>query len=94
MAVRTQKGGSARDNVAILYGSSLAKELVEIEAAADGERCGIKAVVSNVNYTAAKKFHFLLFINHRLVESTALKKAIEMVYQAYLPRGAFITFSR
>ena len=32
--------------------------------------------------------NFILFINHRLVESSALKKAIEMVYSAYLPKGS------
>ncbi len=84
--VCTQKGASIRDNVAALYGSSLAKELLDVEKV--GERCSIKALISNVNYTAAKKFNFLLFINHRLVESTALRKAIEMVYQAYLPKGS------
>ena len=36
-----------------------------------------------------KKMNLLLFINHRLVESTALKKAVEMVYGAYLPKGTY-----
>ena len=29
-----------------------------------------------------------LFINHRLVDSSPLKRALEMVYSAYLPKGA------
>ncbi|WAQ94718.1 MLH1-like protein, partial [Mya arenaria] len=33
-----------------------------------------------------KKGTLLLIINHRLVESSALKKAIDLVYQAYLPK--------
>ncbi|XP_068940419.1 DNA mismatch repair protein Mlh1 isoform X2 [Petaurus breviceps papuanus] len=42
--------------------------------------------ISNANYSM-KKCILLLFINHRLVESTALKKAVENVYAAYLPKN-------
>ena len=65
LSVRTQRGASARDNVATLYGSALAKELIEVGSGdKDGggckSVCEFKAIVSNVNYTAAKKFHFLV----------------------------------
>jgi DNA mismatch repair ATPase MutL len=46
--------------------------------------------MTNANYNV-KKMNLLLFINHRLVESTALKKAIEMVYGAYLPKCQLIS---
>ncbi|TRM60315.1 hypothetical protein BD626DRAFT_504926 [Schizophyllum amplum] len=42
---------------------------------------------TNANYHA-KKMVFLLFINHRLVESSRLKRAIEGVYSTILPKGA------
>ncbi|XP_069417342.1 DNA mismatch repair protein Mlh1 isoform X2 [Ovis canadensis] len=42
--------------------------------------------ISNANYSV-KKCIFLLFINHRLVESASLRKAIETVYAAYLPKS-------
>uniref|UniRef100_A0A8C0E4Y2 MutL homolog 1 n=1 Tax=Balaenoptera musculus TaxID=9771 RepID=A0A8C0E4Y2_BALMU len=42
--------------------------------------------ISNANYSV-KKCIFLLFINHRLVESASLRKAIETVYAAYLPKN-------
>ena len=38
-----------------------------------------------------------LFINHRLVDSSSLKRALEMVYSAYLPKGSDLSshdFSR
>ena len=44
--------------------------------------------ISNVNYNV-KKMVFLLFINNRLVDSTAIKRAIEHVYASYLPKGSF-----
>ncbi|ELK33343.1 DNA mismatch repair protein Mlh1 [Myotis davidii] len=46
----------------------------------------MKGYISNANYSV-KKCIFLLFINHRLVESASLKKAIETVYAAYLPKN-------
>ncbi|GJJ10468.1 hypothetical protein Clacol_004694 [Clathrus columnatus] len=44
--------------------------------------------LSGVNYHA-KKMTFLLFINHRLVESSRLKKGIESVYNSLLPKGTY-----
>jgi hypothetical protein len=42
---------------------------------------------SNANYST-KKGEFLLFINHRLVNSPAIKKALDAVYANYLPKGS------
>jgi DNA mismatch repair protein MLH1 len=47
-----------------------------------------KGLLSNVNVGSFTKLTLLLFINHRLVDSTAIKKSIEMVYSAYLPKGS------
>ncbi|KAF5383218.1 hypothetical protein D9615_005029 [Tricholomella constricta] len=45
-----------------------------------------KAHITNANYQA-KKMVFLLFINHRLVESSRMKRAFEAVYNGILPKG-------
>ena len=37
--------------------------------------------------TTSRRQPFLLFINHRSVESSAIKKAIEQTYSAFLPKG-------
>jgi len=44
-------------------------------------------LISNVNIGGLSRLNLLLFINHRLVDSTAIRKSIEMVYGAYLPKG-------
>jgi len=82
------------DNIRIIYGSEIAKELVDIELSDGKLKFRLSGKISRVNYNN-KKMVFLLFINHRLVESKSIKKAIENVYASYLPKGShpFIYFS-
>ncbi|KAF9506257.1 hypothetical protein BS47DRAFT_1374150 [Hydnum rufescens UP504] len=47
-----------------------------------------EAYITNANYHM-KKMVFLLFINHRSVESSRLKRAVEAVYCGILPKGTF-----
>ncbi|PMB70879.1 DNA mismatch repair protein MLH1 [Beauveria bassiana] len=77
---------STIDRVRQIYGGGVANELVEVSAS--DERWGYKAsaLVTNANYHI-KKTALVLFINHRAVESTNIKKAIEQVYSAFLPKG-------
>jgi DNA mismatch repair protein MLH1 len=72
----------------ILYGSNVAKELIEFRHSDDQYQFKVSGHVTNVNYSV-KKLVFLLFINHRLVESAALKKCIDNVYASYLPKVSF-----
>ena len=47
-----------------------------------------KWLTSNVTLGNLSKINLLLFINHRLVDSSAIRKSIELVYSAYLPKSA------
>lgn len=86
--VRTQASSDVRANVAALFGSSVARELIDFSLDETDSPLKFKAegCVTNANYNA-KKFTLLLFINNRLVDSGALRRAIDMVYSAYLPKG-------
>ncbi|ROW13143.1 hypothetical protein VPNG_04788 [Cytospora leucostoma] len=77
---------SVVDRIRQIYGGSVANELVEYSTSDD--RWGFKAegYVTNANYHI-KKTTLLLFINHRCVESTNIKKAIEQTYAAFLPKN-------
>lgn len=81
-----QPNATAVHRIRQIYGSNVANELVEISAADD--RWGFKAtgLVTNANYHI-KKTTLVLFINHRSVESTNIKKALEQIYSSYLPKG-------
>ncbi|XP_041367878.1 DNA mismatch repair protein Mlh1-like [Gigantopelta aegis] len=84
--VRTPQNSSYVDNIRTLFGSSVARELLEVTHEDSRLSFKIHGFVSNANYSM-KKSVFLLFINHRLVESLNLRKAIDTVYQAYLPKN-------
>ena len=47
----------------------------------------LQALASNANYNV-KKLTFILFINGRLVDSSAVKKAVDAVYASCLPRNS------
>ncbi|KAG6854406.1 hypothetical protein C0991_006948 [Blastosporella zonata] len=57
------------------------------EPSDDPESWHADAHITNANYQA-KKMVFLLFINHRLVESPRMKRAFEAAYNGILPKGS------
>ncbi|KAH0581895.1 hypothetical protein H2248_011575 [Termitomyces sp. 'cryptogamus'] len=57
------------------------------EPEGDPEEWHAEAHITNANYQA-KKMVFLLFINHRLVESSRMRRAFEAVYNGILPKGS------
>ncbi|KAF9235807.1 hypothetical protein BU15DRAFT_89456 [Melanogaster broomeanus] len=91
--------------IRLSYGHSIGKELLHVEVSSsrkggsssrghapdgpdDPERWSAEAYCTSPNYQA-KKTVFLLFINHRLVESSSIKRAIESLYSGVLPKGAY-----
>ncbi|KAF1955787.1 DNA mismatch repair protein mutL [Byssothecium circinans] len=74
------------DRIRQIHGGTVANELVSLKA--ENDRWGFKCDgwVSNANYSA-KRTSLLLFINHRSVESPAIKKSIEQTYATFLPKG-------
>lgn len=77
---------SVIDRVRQIYGASVANELIEYSTSDD--RWGFKAegYATNANYHI-KKTTLLLFINHRCVDSTNIRKAVEQTYAAFLPKS-------
>lgn len=86
MGIFTPSNASTVDSIRQIHGSAVANELIDFQVI--DEKWGFKASgwTSNANYHV-KKTTLLLFINHRSVESSAIKKAIEQTYTAYLPKG-------
>ncbi|KMQ47800.1 Ribosomal protein S5 domain 2-type fold, subgroup [Trichophyton rubrum] len=86
VSLSTSINSSIVDRIRQLHGGAVANELVSLEV--DGKRwgCHTSAWVTNANYHA-KKTALLIFINHRAVESTAIKRAVEQTYSTFLPKG-------
>ena len=74
------------DRIKQAYGASVAKETMSFQI--EDNKLGFKAsgYATNANYSA-KRTVLLIFINNRLVESSAVKKALEQTYQFFLPKG-------
>lgn len=84
--IRTLPNATTVDNIRSIFGSAVSRELIEVGCEDKTLAFKMNGYISNANYSV-KKCIFLLFINHRLVESAALRKAIETVYAAYLPKN-------
>ncbi|ELV14290.1 DNA mismatch repair protein Mlh1 [Tupaia chinensis] len=84
--VRTLPSATTVDNIRSIFGNAVSRELIEVGCEDKTLAFKMSGYISNANYSV-KKCIFLLFINHRLVESTSLRKAIETVYAAYLPKN-------
>lgn len=74
------------DRIRQIHGAPVANELIEFRA--EDKRFGFTAEgwTTNANYHV-KKTTILLFINHRCVESTNIRKAVEQTYSTFLPKG-------
>uniref|UniRef100_UPI0037E725D3 DNA mismatch repair protein Mlh1 n=1 Tax=Semicossyphus pulcher TaxID=241346 RepID=UPI0037E725D3 len=84
--VRTLPNASVVDNIRAVFGNAVSRELIEVGCEDPKLAFKMNGFISNANYSV-KKCILILFINHRLVESSALKKSIETVYAAYLPKN-------
>ena len=60
-------------------------DIAENSDACTGFKYKAKGYISNANWSN-RSGHFILFINHRLVDHPPLKKAVNSVYTEYLPR--------
>ncbi|GAB0093816.1 MLH1 [Sergentomyia squamirostris] len=85
-AIRTTSTPSVLDNIRIIYGNSIANELIHVKFTDSGMKFSTEAYVSNGSH-AMKKGIFLLFINNRLVDCNALKIAIHELYNVFIPAG-------
>jgi DNA mismatch repair protein MLH1 len=85
-SISVPAAATTKDRIRQIHGSAAANELVNLHA--EDQRWGFKCDgwISNANYNA-KRTTLLLFINHRAVESPAIKKSLEQTYATFLPKG-------
>ena len=83
--LRSPGSGDARDVVAQLYGSELARAMVAVELSADS--LVITGLVAPASLSRAGRGHQSTFVNHRWVRSPLLQRAIDEAYRGLLPEG-------
>lgn len=85
---------STIQNIQIAYGVALSRELIPVNFSSDvatessSLQYHIEGYLSNANYSR-KKSTCIIFINHRLVECSSIRKAVETVYADYLPKHTY-----
>ncbi len=101
--VRTLPEQDTRSVIGTLYGAPVAAELRPVAIAtstgtsaadtgtavgADGDAAlfSARGLATHGNWSA-KNFTLILFINHRLVQCSSIKRAIEAAYAPYLPKN-------
>ncbi|KAI9721912.1 MAG: hypothetical protein M1812_001868 [Candelaria pacifica] len=94
VGISTPSNASTVDRIRHIHGSGVANELIEYEVEDDNWGFKAQGWISNANYHV-KRTVLLLFINHRAVESSSIKKAVEHAYSSFLPKGGhpFVYFS-
>lgn len=84
--VITQKGASLEANVSALYGQDAGNSLLRLAFQDDSLELSVDACATSINF-GGKRFVFVLFINHRLVECAPLKRLIRELYSRLLTKG-------
>ncbi|KAK4126130.1 DNA mismatch repair protein MutL [Parathielavia appendiculata] len=85
-SIAVQASASCLDRIRQIYGGSVANELTEFSTSNDRWAFKAKGLATNANHST-KKTTVLLFINHRCVESSNIRKAIDQTYSAFLPKN-------
>jgi DNA mismatch repair protein MLH1 len=80
-----QAKASSVDRIRQIFGA-VADDLVEYDISNDKWGFKARGWASSANYHG-KKTTFLLFVNHRLVESNNIKRMLEQTYLPFLPKG-------
>jgi DNA mismatch repair protein MLH1 len=84
--ISTQAKSSTVDRIRQIHGGAVANELIEFKSSDKDWGYRAQGWTTNANYHV-KRTTLLLFINHRSVDSTNIRKAIEQTYSAFLPKG-------
>lgn len=92
LIISTRAGMLLKERIRSIFSSSIANELVTVTKAPETSLLGIKKMVASFtgpNYTNKKNMSPVFFINNRLVSCEPLRRALNVVFQIFLPRGNY-----
>lgn len=89
-SISTRPLATLKERIRVVFGTSVASELIEFSF--ECQEFGLKkfrGAVSGFNYNNKRKIQPVFFINNRLVACEPLKRAINSVFQVFLPKGHY-----
>ena len=86
MSISVASNATTIDRIRQIHGSAVANELIDFNVSSDKWGFQASGLTSNANYHV-KRTTILLFINHRAVESSAIRTAVQRTYATFLPKG-------
>lgn len=87
-AITTRPQALIKDRIRSVFGPLVASELIEFRH--DGHDYGLselRGAISGFNYNNKRKIPPVFFINNRLVSCDPLRRAMNSVFQVFLPKG-------
>ncbi len=88
--ISTVGRGKMLDAIVNAYGSSVAKELIELKAQnAPPPHATISGYISRPSVSYGTKKHLFTYVNRRFVRSEVMEKAIKRGYSSLLPKHAY-----
>ncbi|PAA74642.1 hypothetical protein BOX15_Mlig026824g3 [Macrostomum lignano] len=86
-ALKTPADSTVAANIRLMVGAEAADALIHVNHEDKRLEFSLDAFVTGPSF-AGRKTQLVLFINHRLVESARLRRAMESAFTEALPRGA------
>ncbi|MCL5429618.1 MAG: DNA mismatch repair endonuclease MutL [Chloroflexi bacterium] len=86
-SLHTSGRGDRREVLAALYDASLARRMIEVDAA--NEEIGVTGFISPMDLTRANRSELTFFVNGRWVQDPALAAAVLQAYHGMLMVGRF-----
>uniref|UniRef100_A0A1I8HIL6 DNA_mis_repair domain-containing protein n=1 Tax=Macrostomum lignano TaxID=282301 RepID=A0A1I8HIL6_9PLAT len=86
-ALKTPADSTVAANIRLMVGAEAADALIHVNHEDKQLEFSLDAYVTGPSF-AGRKTQLVLFINHRLVESARLRRAMESAFTEALPRGA------
>ncbi|KAJ1958805.1 DNA mismatch repair protein [Linderina pennispora] len=85
--LNTLPGATTISNIRLVFGSKIANAVVPVEFKDEAAEFSFRGYVSSATHDMSKSV-MLLFINHRLVDHTPIKRALDALYSGVLPKSS------
>ena len=85
--IETPGNGRLMDVISALYGVKVTGEMLEVES--EGEDSVMTGMISKPSFLKSSRQNQTIIINHRVVESAVVTKAVDNAYHSLLPKNGY-----